>query len=73
MADKGYATRRIVGRPGWYAVYDREGVLRAFAERQRSWWCFYTASASGLAQGAPVRYERLRDGAATYTKGIHDG
>ncbi|QDN94956.1 hypothetical protein FNV58_01090 (plasmid) [Streptomyces sp. RLB1-9] len=65
---KTYATRPVTGRPGWHHVYDRTGALRALAERRPSWWHLYTASEHGAAQGAPVRYETLRDGADAYTR-----
>ncbi|MDQ1041526.1 hypothetical protein QFZ75_008028 [Streptomyces sp. V3I8] len=65
---KRYTTRRDPGHPGWYRVYDREGKLRAFAERRPSWWHLYWASdAQPNPHGAPTRYETLHDGADTYT------
>lgn len=68
---KTYATRRVSGRPGWHHVYDRDGRLRAFAERRPSWWHLYWASdARPTPQGPPARYETLRHGAKAYTSEV---
>jgi hypothetical protein len=65
---KTYATRRVAGRPGWHWVYDRDGKLRAMAERRPSWWCFYWATDDEPGpHGAPARYETLAAGADAYT------
>lgn len=66
--NKTWAARPIPGRPEWRYVYDRDGKLRALAERRPSWWCLYWASDDEpVAHGRPYRYETLRAGAEAYT------
>ncbi len=68
LLNKTWAARPTPRRPEWRYVYDRDGKLRALAERRTSWWCLYWASDDEpAAHGCPHRHETLRAEAEAYT------